>query len=65
MPRYDMRGRILTAGATVNVPEPGPDDMWQHGFTGTVAYVRENGLVRVDDMDGDGWDIEPERLEAV
>ena len=63
----DSNGFSLDYGLTVSVPDPKSNDMWQHGFSGTVHDFREGTgtnpcLVTVIDGDGDCWDIEPERL---
>jgi hypothetical protein len=63
----DKNGIELDYGYTVSVPEPKPNDMWQHAFSGSVHEFRPStgtnpDLVTVIDGDGDCWDIEPERL---
>ena len=64
----DKNGRLLKKGQTVVVPDPSlSDDFWKHSFQGTVKSLHAvfNGLTCVEDQDGNGWDVEPERLEII
>ena len=68
MKRKDKNGKQIKLGQTVVVPDPSlPDDYWKHSFQGIVKSLNSlfNGLVCVVDQDGNGWDVEPERLEII
>jgi len=50
-------------GETVEVPDPNDSDIHNHSFVGTiVAFDDEMEYATVEDMDGDCFDIEIERL---
>lgn len=48
-------------GDSVEVPDPDATDNHQHSFVGTIVGFRGE-LATVEDMDGDCFDIEIERL---
>lgn len=50
-------------GDSVEMPDPTPNDSWNHSFQGNVIGFRHN-LVEVEDGDGDVFGIEPERLST-
>jgi hypothetical protein len=52
-------------GDEVTMPKPnGKDDAWKvGGFSGRVTDVLDNGLVIVEDQDGDSFTVEAQRLE--
>ena len=52
----------LQVGDFVLVPEPDNTDIHNHEFTGEVIAIT-NGIVTVEDGDGDYFDIEIERLK--
>ena len=52
----------LQVGEFVLVPEPNNTDIHNHEFTGEVIAIT-NGIVTVEDEDGDCFDIEIERLK--
>lgn len=52
----------LQVGDFVLVPEPDNTDIHNHEFTGEVIAIT-NGIVTVEDGDGDCFDIEIERLK--
>lgn len=52
----------LQVGEFVLVPEPDDTDIHNHEFTGEVIAIT-NGIVTVEDEDGDCFDIEIERLK--
>ena len=52
----------LQVGDFVLVPEPDNTDIHNHEFTGEVIAIT-NGIVTVEDEDGDCFDIEIERLK--
>ena len=52
----------LQVGEFVLVPEPDDTDIHNHEFTGEVIAIT-NGIVTVEDGDGDYFDIEIERLK--
>lgn len=59
----DRKGFLLEKGLSVNVPEPNASDIHNHSFQGTIEDVLESrGTVMVVDMDGEFFEIEPERL---
>ena len=63
--RKDSKGRALHVGSTVEVPDPRSDeDSWNHSFVGTIACFRDE-YATVMDMEGDHFDIEPDRLESM
>ena len=53
----------LQVGEFVLVPEPDDTDIHNHEFTGEVIAIT-NGIVTVEDGDGDCFDIEIERLKS-
>lgn len=58
----DCKGKVLNLGDSVIVPDPDPDDMWNHEFTGSVKSFTPEYVV-VEDCDGDSFCVESERLE--
>lgn len=61
----DTNGNPLYVGSTVEVPDAlSNDDSWNHSFVGTIACFRGE-YATVMDMDGDHFDIEPNRLELL
>lgn len=55
----------LSIGDDVDMPEPTKLDMWNYCFTGRIdKFWQINNIiyVTVEDMEGDCWDIEAERL---
>jgi len=76
----DKNGLTFRAGQLVQVPDPKPgtDDFWAHAFQGTVhcqtqhqfvrggsVVTRSTKLICVTDQDGNGWDVEADRLEIL
>lgn len=60
----DINGNEIYVGADVDVPAPDKNDLWNFEFTGTVIKLDNGqGNCVVEDMDGDCWDVEPERLK--
>ena len=59
---FDMNGVELYVGADVEMPTPNDEDLWNYEFEGVVTGTRGNGLVMVEDGDGDVWEVEPNRL---
>lgn len=60
----DKNGDELFVGANVSVPTPTKEDQWNFEFSGTVIeLIKEDNYCIVEDMDGDCWAVEPERLE--
>jgi hypothetical protein len=59
----DKNGNILEVGQTVIVPEPMPDDLWEHSFTGRIDSL--SLWATVIDQEGDAWDVDFKRLEIV
>lgn len=57
----DKNGKIIEIGDLVDVPDPNPDDAYNHEFQGQVAGFHGD-FVSVEDGDNDVFDIEPERL---
>ena len=48
-------------GENVEVPDPNDSDIHNHSFVGSIVGFRGE-LATVEDMDGDCFDIEIERL---
>jgi len=62
----DKNGVELYVGADVDVPSPTSEDQWNFEFQGTIIEIdKVNGYAVVEDMDGDCWCVEIERLEIV
>lgn len=63
----DINKEEVYIGDTIVMPEPTQvDDHWKHGnFEATVFSFKNNQLVTVEDADGDGWDIEANRVEFI
>jgi hypothetical protein len=60
----DKNGEELYVGADVAVPTPTSEDQWNFEFSGTIKELdKTNGYAIVEDMDGDCWCVEFERLE--
>lgn len=53
---------MLKVGDSVIVGEPRADDLHQHGFMGTVVAVKSDGVVVVEDQDGNCFDVGAERV---
>ena len=62
MNRLDKNGDELYVGADVNVPTPTVEDQWNFEFTGSIIKFEADYCV-VEDLDGDCWCVETERLE--
>lgn len=59
----DANGDDLYIGASVEVPVPEVDDLWNFEFSGVIIeFNKEGGYVVVEDGDGDCWCVEPQRL---
>jgi len=54
----------MEIGDTVEVPEPGADDLWKNSFKGTIVEFKDEMAV-VEDQDGNCWDVEMVRLELI
>lgn len=61
----DMNNTIIRFGDTVRIPEPTPNDLWQHEFVATVIDYSENGDITVEDQDGDCYQMVPHIVEIV
>ena len=61
----DKNGIELEEGMSVIMPEPKGGDMWNFGdFTATILQIDiEDSTITVEDMDGDCWVVEGERVE--
>lgn len=57
----DSNQTEIVIGNQVLVPEPNQSDLHVHEFEGYVKSFRDENVV-VEDMDGDCYEIEPERL---
>lgn len=57
----DSKGDEIEIGDFVIVPEPNDSDFHNYEFEGRVVSFH-NEFVVVEDMDGDSYNIEPERL---
>jgi len=66
---YDLMGDLIQIGDLVSVPSPNVTDIHNHEFDGTVvgfhSFASEGSFVTVADMDGNCFDIEPDRLLLV
>jgi hypothetical protein len=59
-----MNRKRIQVGDDVDVPEPGPSDLWSHAFAGRVVRLRDGGqIATVVDGDDDAWDVEVHRLQ--
>lgn len=66
MKRLDINGEELYIGADVEVPSPTNEDQWNFEFVGTIKEFNDtDDYCIVEDMEGDCWCVEPERLELV
>jgi hypothetical protein len=66
MTLLDKNGVEIYVGADVEVPSPSTEDQWNFEFTGVVIKLdKTNGYAIVEDMDGDCWAVEFERLEIL
>ena len=55
-----------TLGADVEVPTPTSEDNWNFEFKGTVVKLETiDGYVVVEDMNGDCFAVESERVEIL
>ena len=61
----DMNNSIIKFGNTVRIPEPTPNDLWQHEFVATVINYSENGDITVEDQDGDCYQMAPHIVDLV
>ena len=65
METRDKNYELLDLGMYVEVPEPNEEDAWNFSFVGSVLCIDLDGFVTVEDMDGDCFVVECERLEIV
>jgi len=50
----------------VEVPDPTPDDLWEHSFVGIViSTTRGDGVITVRDTADDCWDVDANRVEKL
>ena len=61
----DMNNTIIKMGNTVRIPEPTPNDLWQHEFVATVIDYLDNGEIIVEDQDSDCYQMVPHIVEIV
>ena len=60
----DKNGEVLFVGVGVEVPPPTSEDNWNFEFNGTIIeFDCTDNYCIVEDMDGNCWCVEPERLE--
>lgn len=59
----DKNGVELIEGVSVLVPSPNETDVHTNEFVGNVVHIG-NQYVTVEDMEGDCFDIEAERVEV-
>jgi hypothetical protein len=60
----DKNGDEIYVGASVNVDSPGPNDSWNFDFEGTIIkFDSEDNFAIVEDLDGDCFSVEFEKLE--
>ena len=61
-----MNSKTPLKGSSVVMPEPTQNDVWEiGGWQGRVVDIRENGNLVVKDVDGDCFEVEPQRVEVV
>lgn len=60
----DKNGKEIKKGDRVLVPDPNDTDVHNHEFEGTVHSFRDVYVI-VQDMEENGFSIEPERLEIL
>ena len=66
MKLLDKNFEELYVGADVEVPTPTSEDNWNFEFQGTIIKLDTNdGYVIVEDMDGDCFTVEAERVEIL
>ena len=66
MEARDRNYELLELGMFVEVPDPNVnEDAWNHSFVGSILCIDLNGYITVEDMDGDCFTVECERLEIV
>jgi hypothetical protein len=59
---YDSEQNLIEIGDDVEMPDPQDGDAWnQGGFVGRIDAFKPD-LLTVVDMDGDAWDVEPNRV---
>ncbi len=51
----------IGVGDEVTMPEPGPDDLWNHGFEGRADRI-SGSTATVMDADDNAWDVDLTRL---
>ena len=66
MKLFDKNYEELYVGADVEVPTPTSEDSWNFEFQGTVVKLEIiDGYVVVEDMEGDCFMVEAERVEIL
>ena len=66
MKLFDKNYEELYVGADVEVPTPTSEDNWNFEFQGTVVKLETvDGYVVVEDMNGDCFAVESERVEIL
>ena len=66
MKLFDKNYEELYVGAYVEVPTPTSEDNWNFEFQGTVVKLETiDGYVVVEDMNGDCFAVESERVEIL
>jgi hypothetical protein len=62
-----MNNVYLEVGMGVIVNEPGPNDLWNHEFIGSIKAIREDEdetIYTIEDADGDCFDMTDEQFEV-
>jgi hypothetical protein len=62
-----MTGVDIEVGMGVIVNEPGPNDLWNHEFIGSIKAIREEDgeetIFTIEDADGDCFDMTADQFE--
>lgn len=64
MENRDKNYNLIELGMYVELPDPNfEDDNWSHSFVGSVLKIDDFGYIIVEDIEGDCFAVEPERVE--
>ena len=63
----ELFAKVIEVGVEVEVKDPGPRSAYDSAFVGTVSSVADigNRNIKVEDLDGDQFDVELHEIAAV
>ena len=61
----NKHGLEIEVGTEIIMPDPEPNDIWQHSFTASVTDIISDKNIIVEDQDADMFEIDPNRIEEL